>query len=139
MKNKYLFLIATILIISGCGKNKELICTNKNDIMQMKVTVKYKSKKIDKMYLNYEYDLSSYDEKNINNFDKQNYCELIESSSDIFNGAIKDCTQNIKDKKLNVNAQIDISKLSNDDLSKNSKIEEVKSSFESAGSNCEIR
>ena len=105
----------------------------------MKVNVKYKNNTIDQMILSYDYNLSSYDDSDIKSFEKQDFCKLIETTKDIFNGTIKECTQSIKDKRLLVNASIDVTKLSNDDLTKNSRIEDVKNSFENAGSKCEIK
>lgn len=140
MKKIIVFSLTFILfLITGCNKNQKLVCDSKNDIMDLNIIVEYKNKTIDKMLLNYTYDLTKYDEKDIESFKKQDFCKLIENSSDTFAGAIKYCNQSISDKKLKVKANIDVSKLSNDDITKNSKIESVKNSFENSGSICKIK
>lgn len=138
MKNKMLFsLILILFVATGCGK--KLICNSKNDIMDLDITVEYKNKEIKKMILNYNYDLSKYGDNDIEQFKKQDFCSLIETSSDTFAGAIKKCSQSVKSKNLIVNAEIDITKLSSNDITKKSKIEDVKKSFENAGSTCKIK
>ena len=137
MKKIFFFLV--FILLTGCGNKQILECDTESNNLSSNIVFNYSNDKIKSIDLKYIYNLEKYEVKDIELFKKENYCNIVNDSSDIFKDAIKNCNQNINNSELVVNAQIDISKIDKNKFDKDSNINSVKDSFEKSGANCKIK
>lgn len=138
MRKPFIILLF-LLFLTGCGKKQKLECIIDSNELTTEIVFNYNNNKINSIYLKYIYNLEKYDDKNMESFEKQNYCTIVDESSDIFKGAIKKCSQDINNKTLSVDAEININKINSNSFNKDSSINNVKNNFEQSGAFCEIK
>ena len=129
-----------LVTVTGCGgASKTVTCSTKISCVDMSFTIKYSGNKVKNMGLAYDLDLSSYSDAQISTFEKQDLCPSIKSSFSQYSDGFGNCKQSVKDKHLNVTADINVSKLSKADKDGMASPAKAKEYFEKQGLTCTIK
>lgn len=147
MKGSKILLVAVVaamaLVATGCGSKKgntkTLDCKTQSSGVDVQLLLNYNDSKLDTFKVNYVMDLSQYSDEQISALETQDFCSVVSSAFGEYGMAFTGCKQNISDKKLNVNTDIDYNKLGEATVSELGKIDTAKSGFESAGYTCTIK
>ena len=121
MKKKFVAVVAlfAVVVLTGCTpKESKLSCTQTTSGVDVGFNVGFKGNVIDTMNLTYDMDLSKYSDTQVEAISKQDFCTRVKSSMSQFKDAFTDCKQDVSNKKLNVNANLDINKVAKTFLSK---------------------
>ena len=139
-RNKLLIgVCAMVLLLStGCGKKQTVACKIESDGMFVGLNVNYKGDDVDSMDMKYEIDLSSLSDSEVKAYEKEDLCKALKSDMDELKGGFKNCKQKVEKKKLTVTADIDVKKISKDELKKVEKPETAKKDLEKSGYKCTI-
>lgn len=129
---------ALALLLTGCGSNKEtkLVCTQSANGANMELNIGFKGDKVVSVDLNCDMDFSSYSDDQIELIKSQDFCTLIKSSMGEYADAFTNCDQNIVDKHLKLQADLDVNKMAKSEADKISTPAEAKKTFESEGYSC---
>lgn len=141
MKKKFVAVVAlfAVVVLTGCTpKESKLSCTQTTSGVDVGFNVGFKGNTIDTMNLTYDMDLSKYSDTQVDAIAKQDFCTRVKSSMSQFKDAFTNCKQDVSNKKLNVNADLDINKVAKTFLSKRTTPKAAKSSLESVGYKCTI-
>ena len=139
MKKNILMFLIIVLVTSGCGNTKNLICTKKVNKSSVEYNIKYKDNNIKTMKFYYNMDLTSYSNKQISMVQKQDFCSKLKDNMKTFKDAFNNCKQEIVDEHLKVTTNIDISKISKTTLDKISTSDKTKSLMEKQNYKCTIK
>ena len=133
-------LLFGVLLLTGCGSQKEALlrCTATQSGVDVNLNVKFIGKKVDKMDLSYNMDLSGYNDTQINAIGNQDFCTSVKNAMSQYSDAFTNCKQNISNKHLVVTADFDIDKIATSELDKMSSVEDAKTGLESAGYTCTV-
>ena len=130
MKKK-LFAAVTVaaipLLLTGCG-GKKLTCTMKENNYEAKMSMVYKKDKLDSMKVTMTISDATEEQSKQTDLCK-NFIE-----AEFTKDAVKSCKSSYKNKKITVNATLNVKKLSDDILS--SKYDDAKKGLESSGYTC---
>ena len=122
-----------VLCLTGCGGGaSKLTCTINQSGVDATINANFDGNKVKDMSLRYDMDLSSYSDSQISLLEKQDYCKSIKASMSQFE--LSNCKQDISGKALKVTADIDISKMSDSDLTGSPS--ETKKALEKMGFSC---
>lgn len=142
MKNKKMaFLLSVMLltlILTGCGSKKstKLVCTQSVNGVDVEFNVLFNGNKISKLDFNYNMDLSAYTDEQIDAVASQDFCSIVKSSMSEYKDAFTDCKQNIADKTLKINSDLDIDKIAKSELDKMTTPSAAKEELEAQGYTC---
>ena len=128
-------LAAIPLLLTGCG-GKKLVCTQKEDSMEMKYSISFKKDKVDTIKFTTTIDLAAMGvtEDQLKGTD---LCETFVKSDDDMKEAVKSCKSDIKDKKATVTATLDASKMDNESgMDSSQSYDDAKKFFEGIGMTC---
>ena len=122
-----------VLCLTGCGGgSSKLTCTISQSGVDITLNAGFDGNKVKDMSLRYDMDLSSYSDTQVSLLEKQDYCKSIKASMSQFE--LKNCQQKIANKALKVTSDIDVSKMSDSDLTGSP--EETKKALEKMGFSC---
>lgn len=128
-------LAALPLLVTGCG-GKKLVCTQKEDNMEVKYSISFKKDKVDTIKFTTVFDLGAMgvSEDQLKDTD---LCETFVKSDDDMKDAVKSCKSDIKDKKATVTATLDAKKMDSESgMDSNQSLEDAKKYFEGIGMTC---
>ena len=138
MKNKICAVVTLAvipLLLTGCG-SKKLVCTQKNDNIEMKYSFAFKKDKLNSIDYYYLIDFGAMGitEDQI----KQNdLCETFVKSDENIKDAVKSCKLDIKDNKVTITSTLDAKKVKAESgITSDSKMEDVKSFYTGIGYEC---
>ena len=142
-KGKYLLfsgLIAVSLLVAGCGpKETKLICTQNQNGLDIVFNIGFKGNKVDSMDFDYNMDLSSYNDTQIDAISKQDFCEVVKSYMTEYKEAFTSCNQKIESKELKVSSVLDVDKIAENEKEKMGTPEATKEELEQQGYSCTIK
>lgn len=122
MKKIYLLFIAVVvlLITTGClpAKEKRLVCKQNASGVDVTFNINFKGNTIEKMDFSYDVDMSTRDQKSIDIVAKQDFCSVVKSSMKDYASAFISCNQNVENKHLVVNAELDVDRLAGNAINK---------------------
>jgi hypothetical protein len=127
-----------LLLLTGCGKESNLHCTATESGVNVGFNVKFMGKRITDMNVTYDMNLSSYNDVQIAAIEKQDFCEIVKTSMSQYKDAFTNCSQNVANKNLHVNADLDINKIAKNELEKFSSVSDAKEGLESVGYTCTV-
>lgn len=140
MSKKIVFLsvlIAILVVLSGCSKKEtKLVCTQSASGVDIEFNVLFKGNTVTDMDFNYDMDLSSYSDIQIEAVGKQDFCSIVKKSMSDFADAFKTCEQNISQKHLKVSSILDVDKASKSILDKTGTPKATKEALEKQGYTC---
>lgn len=128
--------VFSCLLFCGCGKESVLVCKQKVGGFDITLSSTFKGNTVSAMNLVYLMDVSNYNDTQVNALNSQDYCTLIKSSMAGYENAFDNCNQAIKDKKLLIETEIDVDKISEED--KKGSPEKTKEDLENQGYSCTI-
>ena len=133
--------LVALLTVTGCGaeKTKKVVCTRKVSTVDITFNVTFKGNKLSAMDLSYGMDLSSYSNDKIKELEKEDFCASVKNVFGTYKEAFTNCKQSIKDKKLSVAAELEISKITSNVKDVIGTPKDAKESLESSGYTCEIK
>ena len=143
-KGKFLLfgsLVAVSLLATGCGNDKEskLVCTQNQSGVDIEFNIGFKGNVVTDMDFNYDMDLSSYNDTQIEAIGKQDFCTSVKESMSEYKDAFTDCDQMIDESKhLKVNAVLDVDKVAKNALEKMGTPEATKEELEGQGYTCTL-
>ena len=142
-KIKFCFVVLmvfAVLFTSGCvlSKSQKLVCKQTASGVDIQFNVGFKGNTVDTMDFSYDMDLSSYSDLQINAIQGQDFCSVVKGSMSEYANAFTNCSQNIENKHLRVEAAFDVDKLANSVLDKMTSPKAAKSDLEEQGYTCEI-
>ena len=135
---KGLLLLSTLVfavIITGCSGKTRLTCTQKVQTVDVKMFADFKGDELTYLGLQYDMDLSEYNDTQVDLITKQDMCSTVKSSMASYSNAFTNCKQNVSNKNLKITADFDLDKLTGD-LSKKTNVEEAKTQLEKQGYSC---
>ena len=149
MKKLFLVLGAFlfVLLLSGCDglagfaggkKTQKLVCKMTVDGVETTFNVGFKGNMISTMDFSYFYDLGDYTDEQVEGVKKQDFCYSIKESMPDYKDAFTDCNSKVEEKKLYVNAVLNVDKIAKNTLDKMGSIESGKESLEAQGFTCTI-
>lgn len=131
------FTFALCILLSGCGnKEEKLVCKQSTSGVDIALNTMFKGNVVESMDFSYEMDLSQYSDIQIEAIKSQDFCEIVKTSMKASGFIIENCNQNISNKKLVANADIDITEISKAD--KTGSPEKTKKELETQGYTCVI-
>ena len=130
MKKGLLLLGVLSLMLTGCGSDKSLVCTQQSDNLSTEMKTIYKSNKIDRVEVKMEFNLASIPEEELEGLDENGICDEIEQ---YVGYKLEDCKQTKNDKKLIITGKMPESKITDDKI----KIDDLKNNIEKSGYTCE--
>lgn len=141
-KNKVIGFVgvcAFLLIVTGCStKESKLVCKQTNSGVDITFNVGFKGNTINAMDFDYDMDLSSYNDEQINLLKEQDFCTSVKSAMSSYKDAFTDCKQDITDKHLKVSSVLDVDKVAKTILDKMTTPEKTKKELEKEGYKCTI-
>ena len=130
---------AVVLLSAGCAnKETKIVCKQNTSGVDITFNVGFKGNTVETMDFQYDMDLSSYADNQIEAVGKRNFCELVKSSMPGYKDAFKDCDQKIENKHLVVVSEFDVDKVASDEKDKMGSPEETKNALEKQGYKCTI-
>lgn len=133
-------LLTVSLFISGCTqKEAKLVCNQNASGVDIEFNIGFKGNIVKTMDFNYDMDLSSYSDAQIESVGKQDFCTIVKNSMSDFKESFTDCKQNISNKHLKVNSVLDVNKVSKNFLDKMGTPEGTKEALEKQGYTCTIK
>lgn len=131
---------AVAFLATGCSqKEAKLVCTQTTSGVDIEFNVGFKGNTIETMDFNYNMDLSSYTDTQISYVEKQDFCATVKSSMSEYKDAFTSCNQEIVDKQLKVNSELDVDKIANNVLEKMTSPKKAKAELEAEGYTCTIK
>lgn len=127
-----------LLVVSGCGKEKKLVCTQNTSGVDITFNIGFKGNTIQSMDFSYDMDLSKYNDTQIAAVEKQDFCSIVKTSMSEYKDAFNECKQTIEEKHLKVNADLEVDKIAKNFLQKMSSPEDSKTELEKQGYSCTI-
>ena len=131
-------LLASILLLTGCGKEQTLRCTATASGVDVGFNVKFKGRIITNMDITYDMDLSQYNDVQIEAIKKQDFCAVVKKSMSQYESAFENCRQEIANKKLHVASDLDVDKVTKNELEKLSSVDSAKEGLEKVGYTCTV-
>ncbi len=139
---KKLFLSALmvfgLLLLAGCGKEQVLRCKATESGVDVGYNVTFKGARITKMNLTYDMNLSAYSDQQIDLLRQKDFCEVVQNAMSQYKEAFENCTQSIESKNLHVYSDLNVDKITNNELEKLSSITKSKEGLEEVGYTCTI-
>ena len=134
-------MLAMGLMLTGCGSSsdKTLDCNTTSGGVTAQLKLGYKGNKVNDFKVNYSMDLSQYSDAQIDALKSQDFCSVVSSAFGEYGMGFSGCKQDISNKKLSVNTNIDLNKLDSDVVSGLSNIDDAKTGFELSGYTCTIK
>ena len=143
MRNKIIGFVgvcAFLLIITGCStKEAKLVCKQTASGVDITFNVGFKGNTINTMDFDYDMDLSSYSDEQINVLKEQDFCTSVKSAMSSYKDAFTDCKQDISDKHLKVSSVLDVDKIAKNILDKMTTPEKTKKELEKEGYTCTVK
>lgn len=125
------------LCLTGCvSKNTKLVCTQTSSGVDVTFNVDFKGNLLTAMNFAYDMDLSSYSDLQIESIGKQDFCEIVKPSLGTYKDGFENCQQSITNKKLNVNAHLNVDKMSDSVLDRMGTPKATKEELEKQGYTC---
>ena len=133
-------LLSAILLLTGCGSNKEALlrCKATKSGVDVGFNVGFKGSKVVKMDLSYDMDLSQYSDAQIDLVKEQDFCSSVKSSMKEYEEAFVNCKQEVSNKHLLVTSDLDVDKVAKNELQKFATPEDTKKELEKTGYTCTI-
>ena len=132
-------MLNVIVLLTGCGNKKELVCSTSSAGVTASFNMKYNSNKFESFKISYNIDLSKFTDEKASQYKNAKLCSTIAASMS-WGSAFTGCNQKLlENNKISVNTNVDISKISDNDLDELNDIEKAKKSFESKGFECKIK
>lgn len=131
-------LFASILLLTGCGKEQTLRCKAVSSGVDVGFNVKFKGRLITNMDITYDMDLSQYNDTAIEAIRKQDFCNVVKQSMSQYESAFENCRQDISNKKLHVASDLNVDKVAKNELEKLSSVKDAKEGLEKVGYTCTI-
>lgn len=140
-KSKILLtLVLSVVLLTGCAKkDAKLTCTQTSSGVDIEFNVGFKGNTIQTMDFNYDMDLSSYTDTQIEAIGKQDFCTTVKNYMSSFKDAFSNCDQDIVDKHLKVNSVLDVNKITKSYFEKISSPTSAKKELEAEGYKCVIK
>ena len=126
------------ILVTGCGnKETKLVCTQEQSGVDITFNVGFKGNTLQTMDFNYNMDLSSYTDTQIEAVKKQDFCSIVKSSMSEYSDAFTNCKQDINsEKKLVVESVLDVDKIAKTELDKMGTPKATKKALEEEGYSC---
>ena len=132
------------ILLTGCGNEGEsvidngtrLLCNQKVQTVDVEMIADFKGNELTYLGLQYEMDLSSYNDTQVKVIKAQDMCSIVKNSMSEYTNAFTNCKQNIENKKLLITADFDLDKLIGSELSRETNIEAAKTGLEKQGYTC---
>ncbi len=131
-------LCAVLLLVTGCGRERTLVCTQTASGVDITFNVGFKGNTIKTMDFSYDMDLTSYNDAQIEAIGKQDLCTTVKNSMAQYKDAFTDCKQNIENKHLRLSSRFDVDKIAKNQLDKMTSPEKAKEDLETQGYSCTI-
>ena len=131
--------VLMVLLLTGCGKERKLSCTQTNSGIDDTFNVGFKGNIIKEMDFHYNYDLSDRDDKTIEAIKKQDFCATVKESMSDYKNAFTDCKYGLENKVLKVDAVLDVDKVATSAMEKMTSAEKAKEELEKQGYKCTIK
>lgn len=136
-------MVAMGLMLTGCGSNssatKTLDCSTSSSGVEAQLKLGYEGKKVVDFKVNYYMDLSEYSDVQIEALKGQDFCSVVSAAFGEYRMGFSGCKQDITNKKLTVNSNIDLGKLDSSIVNGLSDINSSKAGFEASGYTCTIK
>ena len=134
-------MVAMGLMLTGCGNSstKTLDCTTSSGGVDAQLKLGYEGKKVNDFKVNYSMDLSQYSDAQVDALKGQDFCSVVASAFGEYGMGFSGCKQDISNKKLTVNTNIDLNKLESSVVNGLSNINDAKTGFELSGYTCTIK
>ena len=139
---KLLVLLVLIcsLVLVGCSFNKKQVkCTQTASNLNVEYNVEFVMNKIKTINFSSEMDLSKYSDVQIEMFKKQDFCNLFKQSTRVYKNAFDSCDQKVINKRLKVDADLNIKKIDKGVLKKMNTPKSTKKYLENIGYTCTIK
>ena len=134
-----LLVMVACVLIAGCGSKKQkLVCKMDIEGVDTTYNVGFSGNMITTMDFQYLYDLSEFNDTQIEGIKKQDFCSSIKEKMPEYKEAFTSCESNIADKSLNVSVVLDVDKIAKNTLEKMGNIETGKEALEAQGFACTI-
>ena len=131
--------VVFVLVLSGCGAEKTLKCTNTSSGVDITFLVGFKGNTIQTMDFGYDMNLSEYTDEQVKAISEQDLCPTVKNSMEDYKDAFSKCEQKLDGKHILIDAAFDVSKLTKTYLDRVSTPEAFKSEMEKSGYSCEIK
>ena len=135
----FVVLFGGVLLLTGCGLNSRLECTQESSGVNITYNIDFSGNKIKSMDFGYDMDLSKFTDTQISMVEKQDFCSTVSSSMTQYKDAFKDCKQSIKNKHLSVTAAFEVDKIAKTELDKMSSPKATKKELEKSGYTCKLK
>lgn len=140
MKKKYfvIILLLVVCVVTGCVSfgNKKLVCKQSASGVDVVFNIDFNGNTINKMYFSYDVDMSSRGQSSIDAITKQDFCNIVKNSMKEYSNAFASCNQNVENKHLVVNAELDVDKLVGNAINKKTSPNVAKSELEKQNYTC---
>lgn len=142
MKKVILSCFVMIICLALCGcefvKKQTLVCTQSPSGVDIKMNVQFNSNVVDSMSLAYSMDLSEYTDDQLASINDNDFCTILKTAMPDYSLAFKNCHQNISDKQLLVESDLDVDKIADGFLDKVGTPVATKEELETEGYTCII-
>lgn len=127
-----------MVLLTGCSsKETRLICTQTVQGVDVKMIADFASDELTYLGLEYNMDLSAYNDTQIDYLNKQDMCSTVKASMSSYSNAFTNCKQNVANKNLKITADFDLDKLTTG-LSRKTSVEEAKAELEKQSYSCTV-
>lgn len=140
MKKIYCVVIILLvtLVVTGCfaAGRKKLVCKQNANGVDVTFNIDFNGNTIEKMYFSYDVDMTSRDQTAIDLISKQDFCTIVKNSMKEYTTSFANCNQNVDNKHLIVNAELDVDKLAGNAINKKTSPKAAKSELEKQQYTC---
>ena len=127
------------LVLTGCGNREKVVCEQKSTSYTTQLVTEVEKDTIRGMSMKMEMDLSAYSDAQMEQVAKQDFCTLVKSYLSTYSEALENCKQDVSRKILTITSDINVNKITDQELQLNKTSKEVKEYFEKQGYTCEIK
>ena len=131
--------LTMIVMLTGCGNREKVVCEQKSTSYTTQLVTEIEKDTIKGMSMKMEMDLSAYSDAQIEQVAKQDFCTLVKSYLSTYSEALENCKQDVSRKILTITSDINVNKITDQELQLNKTSKEVKEYFEKQGYTCEIK
>lgn len=130
-------LAVSAILFTGCSaKETNLVCSLDSSGVNVEFDIKFKGDDVESMNLNYDMNLESYSDLQIEAVGAKDFCSVVMNSMKDYKEAFSNCKQEIVNKHLQVKSEFDIEKLSSDVQKGLKSPVKAKEAFEASGYTC---